>query len=217
MDIIYEDNHLWVVNKPAGLLTQPSGTDQDSLEAQGKRFLKEKYQKPGNVFLEAAHRLDKGASGLTVFARTSKALARLQTAWRAKETYKVYFALTEAPPQPAEGTLCHYLFHGDFRALVVSSSYPEAKLCRLHYKTIALSSRATLLEIELETGRYHQIRAQLAFIGCPLIGDKKYGARIPYAPDKICLHHGRLEILHPVKREPLFLQCPYPAEWQAFL
>jgi 23S rRNA pseudouridine1911/1915/1917 synthase len=201
IEILFEDNHLLVVNKPAGLLTQPSGTDQDSLEAQAKAYLKEKYNKPGNVFLEAVHRLDKPVSGIVIFAKTSKALSRLNESLRSKQAKKIYRAWVEGIPKQKEATLEHYLQHGDFVASVVSKEHPEAKLARLSYKMLESKENSSLLEITLETGRYHQIRAQLAAIGHPILGDTKYGSKT--TAQEIALTHVRLEIEHPVTKEKM--------------
>lgn len=207
MELIYEDNHLLAVNKPAGLLTQPSGTSQASLEGLCKDWIKEKYQKPGNVFLEAAHRLDKPVSGLVLFAKTSKALARLHAILRDRKATKIYLALVEKAPEPSEGTLEHFLVHDSHRATVVQAG---GQLAQLRYKVLGKQPLGVLLEIELETGRYHQIRAQLAAIGLPIIGDTKYGSRIP--ADTIALHHLRLTLEHPVTHVPLTLEAPLP-DW----
>lgn len=207
IEVLYEDNHLLAVNKPSGLLTQPSGTEQDSLEAQAKRWLKEKYQKPGNVFLEAVHRIDKPVSGIVLFAKTSKALSRLNESLREKRSEKVYQALVEGIPTPSEATLEHYLTHDDFQASLSTAKDPKAKLARLHYRIIEKRENGTLVEIALETGRYHQIRAQMAAIGCPIVGDTRYGAKkIP--GDKICLHHCRLSIPHPTTGEMITILAP---------
>lgn len=206
MEIIYEDNHLLVVNKPAGLLTQPSGTDQDSLENQAKQWLKVKYAKPGNVFLTAVHRLDKPASGIVVLAKTSKALSRLNESMREKETLKIYWARIENRLPSAEGILENYLKHGDFQAEVVMNTHPEGKLARLRYKLV----KDDLVEIELETGRYHQIRAQLSAIGCPILGDTRYGSKSSLPGGVIALHHKSLTIPHPITQEPLIFEANLP-------
>lgn len=205
IEIIFEDNHLLVVNKPAGLLTQPSGTEQDSLEAQAKAYIKEKYQKPGNVFLEAVHRLDKPVSGIVVFAKTSKALSRLNESLRSKQAKKIYHAWVEGIPKQKEATLEHYLVHDDFIATIVSKEHPEAKLARLSYKLLESKENSSLLEITLETGRYHQIRAQLAAIGHPIVGDAKYGSKTNRP--EIALTHVQLEIVHPVTGQLLIFAC----------
>lgn len=198
IDLIYEDNHQLVVNKPAGLLTQPSGTENDSLEQQAKLWIKEKLNKSGNVYLHAVHRLDKPVSGIVLFARTSKALSRLQESLRSKQCKKIYIAIVEGDVSQTEGTLEHYHMHDDYHAEITSTPIPGAKIARLHYKVIKKEKNQTVLEIELETGRYHQIRAQLAFIGHPILGDEKYGSRFPFAPNAIALHHHQLQIPHPI-------------------
>ncbi|MCE5318611.1 MAG: RluA family pseudouridine synthase [Parachlamydia sp.] len=212
IQILYEDNHLLAVNKPAGLLTQPSGTSQDSLEAFYKTWIKEKYQKPGNVFLEAAHRLDKPVSGIVLFARTSKALSRLHASLREKKAVKIYLALVDKLPSRPEGVLEHYLAHDSHHTrLVVGPSAPGAQLARLHYKFLGPRGNGYLLEIHLETGRYHQIRAQLAAAGFPIRGDERYGSHRHLAENQIALHNQRLEIDHPVTHVKLILEAPIPA------
>lgn len=213
IDVLYEDNHLLVVNKPAGLLTQPSGTEQDSLERRAKLWIKEKYQKPGNVFLEAVHRLDKPASGIVVFGRTSKALTRLNAAIRDKRTQKIYYALVEGHPPAQEGILEDYIVHDEFHAQVVAKGSPEAKIARLSYKVIKQNKTTTLLEIELETGRYHQIRLQLSAIGCPIVGDLKYGSKRKLGFDAIALHHTRLQIPHPTQNNIMIFEAPLPTNF----
>lgn len=210
MNPIYEDNHLLVLNKPAGLLTQPSGTDQPSLEQAAKKWLKDKYHKPGNVFLEAVHRLDKPVSGIIVFGKTSKALSRLNASIRSKQTRKYYYAWVEGIPPFDEGVLEDYLVHDDYIAQVVPSHHPQAKLARLSYRVMEKRSQDALLEIELETGRYHQIRVQLAAMGCPIWGDRKYGSHRSFQEGSIALHHGRLLLPHPISGEVLSLEAPLP-------
>lgn len=206
IQLIYEDNHLLVVSKPGNLLTQPSGTEQRSLEGCLKSWLKQKYVKPGNVFLHAVHRIDKSVSGIVVFAKTSKALSRLTESIRSKKTKKIYLALVEGKLKDETGTLSHYLAHDDFKARVTNAK--EGKLSILHYKVIERRDQNSLVEIELETGRYHQIRAQFAAIGCPIVGDIKYGSQQQFIPGCIALHHSLLEIEHPITKEKLnFSSC----------
>ncbi len=207
MDIVFVDNHILVVIKPAGLPTQPSVDSIDSLETEAKAWIKEQYNKPGDVYLHAVHRLDKPVSGLVLFARTSKALSRLNASMRAKEFKKTYTALVEGQIKQSEGTLQHFLIHGDHKALVGRKDNPEAKLCRLHFKVLKKSPKYTLVEIDLETGRYHQIRAQFAFEGHPVVGDSKYGAS-PTSFGKIALHQGELSFPHPVSKEEKTFTCP---------
>lgn len=217
--VLYADNHLLAVNKPAGLLTQPSGTDRDSLEEQAKAWVKEQYQKPGNVFLEAVHRIDREVSGVVLFARTSKALSRMNEQVRAHNVCKIYHALLERKPPKEADELVHYLKHGSHRAEVCRAGDADAKEARLRYRVIGnvISQGLTLMlvEIELLTGRYHQIRAQCAAMGCPIRGDAKYGARQSFGGDGIALHHRRLEVNHPVSGERLIFEAPYPDCWGA--
>jgi 23S rRNA pseudouridine1911/1915/1917 synthase len=210
LDILFEDNHLLVVNKPAGLLTQPSGTQRLSIEELAKAWIKHKYQKPGNVFLESVHRLDKPVSGVVVFGKTSKALSRLNASMRDQLTRKYYYALVEGKMTSPQGVLEHYLVHDEFQAQVFTSPHPQAKLARLSYRIIEVKTGSTLLEIQLETGRYHQIRAQFAAIGHPIIGDEKYGSHVSFKGDGIALHHIRLQIPHPITKEPLLFEAPLP-------
>lgn len=210
MQILYEDNHVLVLNKPAGLLTQPSGTEQDSLETQAKEWIKITYKKPGNVFLEAVHRLDKPVSGIVVFGRTSKALSRLNESIRDKKTIKGYYAIVEGQLSALEGTLEHYMIHQDFYAEIVNAKHPQAKLARLSYKVIKTYKDLSLVEIHLETGRYHQIRLQFSSIGCAIFGDKKYGSTKSFLYDGIALHHYKLSFPHPVKNEIINIEVPLP-------
>lgn len=199
--VVFEDNHLLAVEKPAGLLTQPSGTEQDSLEDQAKSWLREKYQKKGNIFLHAIHRLDKPVSGIVLFAKTSKALSRLQEEMRERRIQKTYCAEVEGIVAEDKKTLQHYLVHQDFHAKVYETPKKDADLAILTFQVLERRKNTTLLEIQLETGRYHQIRAQLAFIGYPIVGDGKYQGGS--ASNSINLHHTKLEFLHPITKETI--------------
>lgn len=199
--ILFEDNHLLVCDKPAGLLTQDSGTDLPSLESSARLMIQERDQKKGNVYLHAVHRLDREVEGIVLLAKSNKALTRLHEAQKKGEFRKTYQALLASPPPTNEGTLVHYLVHGDKKAEVSNQSNPEAKRASLSYRLIGKKGDYYLVEIELETGRYHQIRAQFAAIGCPLLGDKKYGSKVPFSG--IALHHCKLQFKHPVKDEML--------------
>lgn len=203
MEVIYCDNHILVVHKPAGIATQPHPGSSHNLTDEAKAFIKKKYNKPGSVYLEPIHRLDKPVSGLVLFARTSKALSRLQELMRQRTIQKTYFAWVEGTPPHSEGILEHHLVHDEHKARVVPTTHPEGKLARLTYKVIERKGERSHLEIDLETGRYHQIRVQLASIGCPVIGDVKYGSRLPHKEGQIVLHHGRLRFAHPVSKELL--------------
>lgn len=213
LDVIFEDNHLLVVNKPAGLLTQPSGTDRDNLEDQAKAWIKEHYQKPGNVYLHAVHRLDSPVSGVVLFARTSKALSRLNASMRQRESKKIYCAMVKGSPPSDEGVLENYLVHDDFHAQLATKNQPESKLARLKYRVLERRGAMTIVEIELETGRYHQIRLQLSTIGCPILGDHRYGSAVTFADGAIALHHSRLTIAHPVTSEMMTFEAPLPTSW----
>lgn len=200
---LFEDNHLLVLDKPAGMITQPDATGQISLEQEAKEWIKVVYAKPGNVFLHAAHRIDKPVSGVVLFAKTSKALARVNASIRSKQVKKTYRALVEGTLTEDTGELIHFIFHDDFRATIVSKTYPEAKEAILRYTVLSRKKNSTLVEIDLITGRYHQIRLQFATIGHPIIGDYKYGGTTFYKPDAIALNHQCLEIAHPISQECL--------------
>ena len=205
---IFCDNHLLVLDKPHGLLTQPSGTDEPSLEAAGKAWVKAAFGKPGAVFLEAVHRIDRVVGGLVLFARTSKALSRLNEAMRQGAIRKGYLARVQGIPTQAEGVLVDWLLHGDGAAVAVPEGTPEARRCELRYRLLEARRDGTaLLEIDLKTGRYHQIRAQLSRAGWPIVGDTKYGGSPSGAPlGGIALLSNCLELLHPVTKERLCFQ-----------
>ncbi|MBM4152943.1 MAG: RNA pseudouridine synthase [Kiritimatiellaceae bacterium] len=215
LDVLHHDNHLLAVNKPSGLLTQPSGTDKDNLEDRSKAWIKEVKNKPGNVFLHAVHRLDQVVSGVVLFACTDKALSRLNADMREHKFTKIYHAVVSGTPPQTEGTLRHFLIHDDYRAEVAKAGDRDARECRLDYRTIRSVRNQTLLEIQLHTGRYHQIRAQLAAVGCPIIGDEKYGSRIKMPHGDIALHHARLTVSHPVTKAEMVFEAAHPASWPA--
>lgn len=216
LEILYEDNHQIVVNKPAGILTQPDDTGQDSLDELVKARIKRRDQKPGNVFLGVVHRIDKPVSGVVLLAKTSKALSRLNDSLRQKQANKLYRAVVEGNVTHSDGTLEHYLVHDDYKARISSPSDPAAKLCRLHYRVIHQQDGLAFLEVILETGRYHQIRAQLSAIGHPIIGDSKYGSRQRYKDNAIALHHARLQMPHPITAALQTFEAPLPPAWPNF-
>lgn len=209
--ILYADNHLLAVNKPAGLLTQDSGTGQRNLEDWAREWVRADKNKPGKVFLNAVHRIDRSVSGVVLFARTGKALTRLNEEIRNRSCTKIYHALVDgAPPQPS-GRLEHWLAHGDHCAEVRPQGAAGAQRAVLEYHTLGSAGKSSRLEIVLETGRYHQIRAQLAAVGCPIAGDTRYGAASAAEDGSIALHHAQLGITHPTTREALVIRAPYPS------
>lgn len=211
--ILYEDNHLVAMNKPAGLLTQPSGRDEASLEALAKEWIRGSKGKPGDVFLHAVHRLDRLVSGIVLFARTSKALSRMNEQQRRKEIRKIYHAIVTAELPAQEGTLRHLLRHSRMRSLEAADHEEGARECILHYRVLERSSGMTLVEILLETGRYHQIRAQLAACGCPVLGDERYGGVSMKLLHGIALHHSRMDFIHPTLKTRITIEAPYPEAW----
>jgi len=208
-DIVFCDNHLVIAEKPAGLLTQPDASGTPSLEGFVKQWVKKEYNKPGDAFIHCIHRLDRPVSGLVLFARTSKALSRLNEQSRQMEIQRIYVAEVEGILPVKEGKLDHYLIHGDHKALVGKEEDPEAKHARLTYQVLHFLAHTTLVRIELETGRYHQIRAQFGAISHPLVGDKKYGARTGDM-NTIHLHCAKLSFEHPVTKEVLIFESQAP-------
>lgn len=208
--VVFSDNHLLAVNKPAGLLSQDSGTGLRNLEDWAREWVRVDKNKPGAVFLNAVHRIDRAVSGVVLFARTSKALTRLNEDVRKRNCKKIYHALVEGAPPKATAELVHFLAHENHRARVCREGDKKAQRAVLRYKTLKTIGKRTVLEVDLETGRYHQIRAQLAAIGCPIAGDVKYGGKTGDKADGIGLHHRRLEVVHPTRKEPVVLTAPYP-------
>jgi 23S rRNA pseudouridine1911/1915/1917 synthase len=216
VEVLYEDNHLLALNKPAGLLTQPSGQEGDSLEDRAKEYLRSTRNKPGNVFLHAVHRLDRVASGIALFASTGKALSRMNEQMRRRVIGRTYHAVVSGDLPDAQGELVHFLRHSRFRAVLSDGNDPGSRRAVLRYRVIARAGGLCLLEVDLETGRYHQIRAQLAASGCPIVGDSAYGSGAVYPGDGIALHHRRMEFLHPVGGAPVSIQAGYPPGWPLF-
>ncbi|MFI5334435.1 MAG: RluA family pseudouridine synthase [Chlamydiales bacterium] len=200
--ILYSDNHLLVVYKPAGICTQPG--EGNSIEEWAKIKLKEETKKTGNIFLVPVHRLDKHVSGLVLFARSSKALSRLNEMMRERKIRKKYLARIEGRLPHDEGTLEHFLVHEEYRSRVAKEGEPDAKRALLTYRQVA----DALVEVELQTGRYHQIRAQLSAIGCPIVGDAKYGSKNSYPSQAIALQHIELAFTHPVTKQELLFALP---------
>ncbi|HNV95282.1 MAG TPA: RNA pseudouridine synthase [Bacteroidales bacterium] len=219
-NILFEDNHIIIINKVSGQLVQPDKEKNDSLEEDIKAYIKKRDSKPGNVFLGVIHRIDRPVSGVVLFAKTSKALARLNQMQQERKIKKVYWAITANSPQKTEGTLEHYIVRNESKniSIVKTKEAKNAKLAVLNYSILAKSDLYYLWQIELLTGRHHQIRCQLSYIQCPIRGDVKYG--FPRAnPDKsISLHARMLSFLHPVTNNPIAVIAPVPNEklWNYF-
>lgn len=215
MQILYEDNHIIAVSKTCHEIVQGDKTGDIPLSDIVKAYIKEKYQKPGEVFLGVTHRLDRPTTGVVLFARTSKALTRLNAMFQSHEQIrKTYWAIVQAPPPTSQGRLENYLWRNEKqnKSFVVKPGTKDAKRAVLSYKTIAQSDRYTLLEINLETGRHHQIRCQLAAIGCPIKGDLKYGAKRSNPDGGISLHARKIEFIHPVSKMPIEITAPVPED-----
>ena len=212
-DILYEDNHLIVVNKHAGDPVQPDPTGCPALETEIKDFIKQRDAKEGNVFLGVVHRIDRPVSGAVLFAKTSKALVRLNEMLRRGEFRKIYWAVTEEMPRPEEGELRHWILRDGKtnRSHAYNSPKGDAKEARLEYTLLCRSDRYSLVGVHLITGRHHQIRAQLAKIGCPIKGDLKYGSKRSNNDGGISLHSRSLEFMHPVRKERIEITAPVPA------
>jgi 23S rRNA pseudouridine1911/1915/1917 synthase len=213
MTILYEDNHIIAVSKTCHEIIQGDKTGDAPLSDIVKAYIKEKYNKPGEVFLGVTHRLDRPTSGVVLFARTSKALTRLNEMFKSHDKIqKTYWAIVQDPPRIPEGRLENYLWRNEKqnKSFVVKPGTKDAKRAVLTYKVIAHSERYSLLEINLETGRHHQIRCQLAAIGCPIKGDLKYGAKRSNPDGGISLHARKIEFIHPVSQLPLSIVAPVP-------
>jgi 23S rRNA pseudouridine1911/1915/1917 synthase len=210
--ILYEDNHLIIVNKQVADIVQADQTGDVSLDQKIKELIRIRDNKPGNVFLGIPHRIDRPVSGAVIYAKTSKALTRMARMFKEKEIEKIYHAIVQNPPDPPSGTLEHYITRNTKQNK--SYCHPRekdgAKHAVLHYRTLGASDRYYLLEIILETGRHHQIRAQLAAIGCAIRGDKKYGFRRPNRNGGISLHAREVRFRHPVRDELIEVVAPYP-------
>jgi 23S rRNA pseudouridine1911/1915/1917 synthase len=221
LKVLFEDNHIIVINKESGEIVQGDKTGDAPLSDIVKAYLKEKYNKPGNVFLGVVHRLDRPVSGVVLFAKTSKALPRLNKLFAEHEKVKkTYWAIVANKPPQVSGTLTHWLTRNEKTntAKAYDREVPHSKKAVLDYQLIAASERYFLLEIQLHTGRHHQIRCQLAKIGCPIKGDLKYSAPRSNPDGSISLHARKLELEHPVTHELLSITAPVPQDalWRAF-
>jgi len=218
--ILFEDNHILVVNKLAGEIVQVDKTGDYAWEGALKAFIKERDQKPGNVFLGVVHRLDRPVSGVLLFAKTGKALERFNELFRSREMQKRYWAITVQKPEPESAQLQHYILRNEKQNRSYIYPYPKsgAKEALLNYRYVGGSERYHFVEVELLTGRHHQIRAQMAAIGCPVKGDLKYGAPRSNPDGGISLHARSLSFIHPVKKVLIEVVAPAPEEvlWELF-
>lgn len=221
MEILYEDNHLIAVNKSSSELVQGDETGDISLDVSLKQYLKKKYNKPGNVFLGVVHRLDRPVSGVVVYARTSKALTRLNRLFREQDIRKIYWAIVKNKPSPASGELNHYLTRNarQNKSYAHDHPVPGSKKSRLAYRTLISLRNYHLIEIHLFTGRHHQIRCQLAKINCPVKGDLKYGYPRSNPDAGISLHAREIQLIHPVRQDELTFTASPPKEklWSLFI
>ena len=225
MEVLYEDNHIIAVNKTCNEIVQGDKTGDTPLSEIVKAYIKEKYNKPGEVFLGVTHRLDRPTSGVVLFARTSKALTRLNEMFREKSVgsegrsiKKTYWAIVQGAPEQPEARLENWLVRNEAqnKSYIAKPGTKDAKQAVLVYKTLVRGDNYTLLEVDLETGRHHQIRCQLAAIGCPVKGDLKYGAKRSNPDGGICLHARKIEFIHPVSKENICITAPVPNDslWQ---
>ena len=220
LDVLYEDNHLLVLNTPAGLPTMGTPGGEPTLLSAAKEYIKEKYQKPGNVYLGIMSRLDAPVTGVVLLARTSKAAARMTEQFRTHAVEKTYWTLVAGTPYPASGSYANWLIQDERHRRMHVGGVPGtpgpdhsgAKEARLAYRLLFSDGRMSLLEVELETGRKHQIRLQMAHHGHPVVGDRKYGSQLKF-PSGIALHARRLVVAHPVRGEALVFEAPLPKSW----
>lgn len=220
MTVVYEDNHIIAVDKTSSEIVQGDKTGDVPLSETVKEYLKEKYKKPGNVFIGVTHRLDRPVSGLVVFAKTGKALSRLNEMFRNGEVKKTYWAIVKECPKETEGELVHFLVRNEKqnKSYAYDKEVKDAKKAVLHYRVIGRSQNYYLLEVDLKTGRHHQIRCQLAKIGCPIKGDLKYGFPRSNPDGSICLHARMVRFIHPVSKVQIELTAPVPESnlWKSF-
>lgn len=219
LQVIYEDNHIIIVNKRAGDIVQGDKTGDEPLSEIVKTYIKDKYNKPGNVYLGVVHRLDRPTTGIVMFSKTSKALPRLNKLFADKEATKIYWALVKQLPPKPEDTLIHWLKKNpkNNKSTAYTKEIPDGKKAILHYKILKELTHYYLLEIQLETGRHHQIRSQLSSIGCPIKGDLKYGFDRSNPDASISLHARGLSFIHPISNENIHVEAPLPEDplWKA--
>jgi 23S rRNA pseudouridine1911/1915/1917 synthase len=212
LDVLYEDNHLLVVNKPAGLLVQGDATGDKTLPDLAREYLREKYNKPGNIFVGVVHRLDRPVSGVVVLAKTSKALARMNELFRSNKTRKTYLAISQRRPAEQQKKLVHWLVKDSERNITkaYASEKPNSQRAELSYTLLSQQQGYYLIQVNPVTGRPHQIRVQLATQNSPIVGDVKYGAAGLLPDKRIALHAYQLEFEHPVQKTPMVVKAPLP-------
>ncbi len=215
VEILYEDNHLLIVNKPAGMLSQGDKTGNLTIIDWGKQYIKQKYNKPGEVYLSCVHRLDRPVSGVIIMAKTSKALSRLNQLFKYKQVDKTYYAMVTSSPAKTTGKLIHFLVKDSKKNITraFSNKKPKSKEAVLNYVVKEKHENNYLLEVQPLTGRPHQIRVQLASMGCPIKGDLKYGDKAGNQDGNIMLHAYQVIFKHPVKKELMTVACQPPATW----
>ena len=221
MTVVYEDNHIIIVNKSSSEIVQGDKTGDTPLSDIVKQYLKEKYNKQGNVFVGVTHRLDRPVSGLVIFAKTSKALSRLNEMFKHSEIKKTYWSIVKNCPQKEEEELTNYLVRNEKqnKSYAYDKEVKNSKKAILHYKLISHSENYYLLEVDLKTGRHHQIRCQLAKMGCPIKGDLKYGSSRSNSDGSICLHARKISFIHPVSKKVIEVEAPVPDDnlWKALV
>ncbi len=219
-DVLYEDNHLIAINKRAGDIVQVDTTGDESLDEKVKKYLAKKYNKPNGAFLGVVHRIDRPVSGLILFAKTSKALDRINAMFKGREMHKTYWAVVRQKPVPETGNLVHWLVKNPQKNVTKAHDNEVAGSLRseLNYKLLGELNGYYLIEVDPITGRPHQIRVQLSTLGCPIVGDNKYGYPRGSLKKSICLHAKRLQFIHPVKKEPVDISAPLPKDgfWDKF-
>ncbi|MFD0748576.1 RluA family pseudouridine synthase [Mucilaginibacter calamicampi] len=219
-DVLYEDNHLIAVNKRAGDIVQVDETGDEPLDEKVKKYIAQKYNKPNGAFLGVVHRLDRPVSGVILFAKTSKALERINNMFKAREMHKTYYAVVRQRPNPISGTLVHWLLKNPQKNVTKAhdKEVKGSQRSELHYKLVGELDGYYLIEVDPITGRPHQIRVQLSTLGCPIVGDNKYGYPRGSLRKSICLHARRLQFMHPVKNEPVLITAPVPKDgfWERF-
>ena len=219
-DILYEDNHLIAVNKVAGDIVQVDDTGDESLDEKVKKYIAKKYNKPNGAFLGVVHRLDRPVSGVILFAKTSKALDRINQMFKSRDMHKTYYAVVRKRPEPSEGNLVHWLLKNPQKNVTKAHDHevPGSLRSELNYRLAGELEGYYLIEVDPITGRPHQIRVQLSTLGCPIVGDNKYGYPRGSLRKSICLHARRLRFIHPIKKEPIEIVAPLPKDgfWDKF-